>query len=81
MRLERWLYAVPLRFRSLFRRDTVEGLIKSHEERRFDHSARLWALLMLELWLKEWGAGTGSQDSGVRCRAIPDSRLRTSSFY
>src|SRR5205814_7665225 len=24
MRLERWLYAVPLRFGSLFRRDTVE---------------------------------------------------------
>lgn len=38
-----------------FRREAVEGLITAHEQRRFDHSARLWSLLMLELWLQEWG--------------------------
>jgi hypothetical protein len=39
-----------------FRREAVEELIKAHEARTFDHSARLWALLMLELWLQEWGS-------------------------
>jgi asparagine synthase (glutamine-hydrolysing) len=38
-----------------FRREAVENLVNEHEARTFDHSARLWALLMLELWLKEWG--------------------------
>jgi asparagine synthase (glutamine-hydrolysing) len=41
--------------RRWFRREAVEQLIVDHEERRFDHSARLWALVMLELWLQRWG--------------------------
>jgi asparagine synthase (glutamine-hydrolysing) len=41
--------------RRWFRREAVEQLIADHEERRFDHSARLWALVMLELWLQRWG--------------------------
>ncbi len=41
-----------------FRREAVEELMLAHDARRFDHSARLWSLLMLELWLKEWGAGS-----------------------
>jgi asparagine synthase (glutamine-hydrolysing) len=39
------------------RREAVESLIVAHEQRQFDHSARLWSLMMLELWLKQWGAG------------------------
>lgn len=43
--------------RRWFRRPAVEQLITDHEQRRFDHSARLWALVMLELWLQRWGQG------------------------
>ncbi|QDU26993.1 Asparagine synthetase [glutamine-hydrolyzing] 1 [Anatilimnocola aggregata] len=38
-----------------FRREAISELIEDHEQRRFDHSARIWSLLMLELWLREWG--------------------------
>ncbi|MEW4454902.1 asparagine synthase (glutamine-hydrolyzing) [Bremerella sp. JC817] len=40
--------------RGYFRRDTVEMLLKEHDQNQFDHSARLWALLVLELWHREW---------------------------
>ena len=33
-----------------FNRDFVERLIREHEERQFDHAARLWALLVFRLW-------------------------------
>lgn len=40
--------------RGYFRQDTVETLLREHDENQFDHSARLWALLVLELWHREW---------------------------
>ena len=33
-----------------FNREFVERLIKEHEERKFDHAARLWSLLVFRLW-------------------------------
>ena len=33
-----------------FNADFVERLIREHEERQFDHAARLWALLVFRLW-------------------------------
>ncbi|HUB26299.1 MAG TPA: asparagine synthase-related protein, partial [Tepidisphaeraceae bacterium] len=33
-----------------FNRPTVERMIADHQEKRVDHSQRLYALLMLELW-------------------------------
>jgi asparagine synthase (glutamine-hydrolysing) len=36
--------------RGWFRRAAVERLLAEHETGRADHGARLWALLMLELW-------------------------------
>lgn len=33
-----------------FNADFVERLIREHEESQFDHSARLWALLVFRLW-------------------------------
>ena len=40
--------------RGYFRRDAVETLLAEHDATRFDHAARLWALLILELWHREW---------------------------
>lgn len=40
--------------RGYFRRDSVANLLREHDEKQFDHSARLWALLVLELWHREW---------------------------
>ena len=35
---------------SHFNRKVVERLVAEHQEERVDHSQRLYALLMLELW-------------------------------
>ncbi|MFT5525152.1 MAG: asparagine synthase (glutamine-hydrolyzing) [Pirellulaceae bacterium] len=37
-----------------FRPDTIRNLIADHNSMRFDHSYRLWSLLMFELWLQKW---------------------------
>jgi asparagine synthase (glutamine-hydrolysing) len=39
--------------RGYFRREAVESLIREHQGGAADHSARLWALLQLELWHRE----------------------------
>ena len=40
--------------RGLFRPDAITQLWNEHQERQLDHSSRLWALLVLELWQREW---------------------------
>ena len=40
--------------RGLFRRDAVERLLADHAQGRADHGARLWSLVMLELWQREY---------------------------
>jgi asparagine synthase (glutamine-hydrolysing) len=52
--------------RGFFRAATVAELVRQHEAGEFDHAYRLWALLFLELWLREWcdspiQPGRGSQ--------------------
>jgi asparagine synthase (glutamine-hydrolysing) len=52
--------------RGFFRADAVAELIRQHEAREFDHAYRLWALLFLEMWLREWcdspiQSGTGNR--------------------
>ena len=37
-----------------FRREAIERLLAEHESRRFDHSYRLWSLLVLEWWHRQW---------------------------
>jgi asparagine synthase (glutamine-hydrolysing) len=38
--------------RGLFRPEAVRGIVAEHVEGRREHSFRLWALLMLELWFR-----------------------------
>jgi asparagine synthase (glutamine-hydrolysing) len=40
--------------RGYFRAEAVRRLWDDHQQGRFDHSARLWALLVLELWHRQW---------------------------
>jgi asparagine synthase (glutamine-hydrolysing) len=40
--------------RGYFRRDAIEQRLIEHGAGRADHSARLWSLLTLELWHRQW---------------------------
>jgi asparagine synthase (glutamine-hydrolysing) len=40
--------------RGLFRPEAIRALITEHTESRREHSFRLWALLMLELWFRRY---------------------------
>ena len=40
-----------------FRAEAVEGMIAQHERSERDHAYRLWALLMLELWMRRYLVG------------------------
>ncbi len=40
--------------REFFRPEAVERLFDDHVTGRADHSQRLWSLLVLELWQREW---------------------------
>jgi asparagine synthase (glutamine-hydrolysing) len=40
--------------RQFFRPESIASLWNAHESRHYDHSNRLWALIMLESWLREW---------------------------
>ncbi len=42
------------RQRGLFDPTAVDRLVEEHIAGRFDHAYRLWALLFLELWQREW---------------------------
>ena len=43
--------------RGYFRPEAVTQLLDDHQAGNFDHSHRLWALLVLELWHREWVDG------------------------
>jgi asparagine synthase (glutamine-hydrolysing) len=40
--------------RNYFRGDAVRQLLDEHQAGRANHGQRLWALLLLEVWAKEW---------------------------
>jgi len=42
------------RQRGFFRMAEVEALLATHDAGRRDYSARLWALMCFELWMRQW---------------------------
>lgn len=42
------------RLSAYFRREAIAEMVQSHEESRHNHGYRLWNLLILEKWLREW---------------------------
>ncbi len=51
------------RCHEFFRPETIQSLWDIHQERRYDHSNRLWSLVMLESWLCEWGGQPAKADA------------------
>ncbi len=39
--------------RGMFQPQAVQALLDEHDDGRFDHGQRIWALLILELWLRQ----------------------------
>jgi len=54
--LKDFIYEVLLDRRTLnrgyFKREGLERLLNDHLELRYDHSAKIWALLFLEMWFR-----------------------------
>ena len=54
--LKDYVYEILLDSRSLnrgyFKRKGIEGLLSDHLKLRYDHSAKIWALLFLEIWFR-----------------------------
>jgi asparagine synthase (glutamine-hydrolysing) len=44
--------------RGYFRRSAIEAMLAEHAAGGDDHSARLWSLLVLELWHRQWAERT-----------------------
>ena len=57
------LLAPRTRQRGIFRPSWVEWLVRTHEAGRRDCSARLWALLCFELWMRRWADRSPGADS------------------
>jgi asparagine synthase (glutamine-hydrolysing) len=51
------LLSPSARQRGVFRTAEVERLLLVHDAGRRDCSARLWALVCFELWMRQWGGG------------------------
>jgi asparagine synthase (glutamine-hydrolysing) len=58
------------RHREFFRPEAVQQLVRQHQSGAFDHSYRLWALLVLELWLRKWLTG---QEPRPPAAALPNA--------
>ena len=51
------LLGSPARQRGIFRTSEVDALLATHDAGRRDCSARLWALICFELWMRQWVDG------------------------
>jgi len=54
------------RQRGIFRLPEIELLLGAHDAGRRDYSARLWALICFELWMRQWVDGKPTPAGGVR---------------
>jgi asparagine synthase (glutamine-hydrolysing) len=63
------------RCHELLRPEAIRDLWDAHQTERYDHSARLWALVMLESWLRQWGSA--ATPVGPACRAGPGLEVRS----
>lgn len=43
--------------RGVFKREKLQALLDDHRARRADHGHRLWNLMVLELWLRQFADG------------------------
>ena len=54
--LKNYVYDVLLDRKALqrgyFRKEGIERLLKEHLSLRYDHSAKIWSLLFLEIWFR-----------------------------
>jgi asparagine synthase (glutamine-hydrolysing) len=55
------------RCHAMLRPEAIRALWDDHQAHRYDHSARLWSLVMLEAWLREWGGAEGRTSEVERC--------------
>ncbi|HEV2202103.1 MAG TPA: asparagine synthase (glutamine-hydrolyzing) [Bryobacteraceae bacterium] len=55
-----------VRASGLFSWDAVEGIVRSHVERRANFGYHLWGLLVLFLWMKRWQIEPPSPEPGKR---------------
>jgi asparagine synthase (glutamine-hydrolysing) len=53
--------------RGYFRPEVVRSIVDDHQSGRFDHSYRLWALLVFELWQREWIDQNGQPEAVTTC--------------
>jgi asparagine synthase (glutamine-hydrolysing) len=56
--------------RGIFERRAVESLWHEHAERRGEHADRLWTLVMLELWFRQFIDAGASRPSALSATAI-----------
>jgi asparagine synthase (glutamine-hydrolysing) len=53
---EELLLAPTAKCHAFLRPEAIKNLWDVHQQQRYDHSARLWTLVMLESWLRRWDA-------------------------
>src|SRR5262245_1226619 len=68
------LLAPTARCHAYFRPEAIHAMWDAHQTRQYDHSSRLWALVMLESWLREWG--TQRPAEGAAPAAVTDAQPR-----
>lgn len=64
------LLAPTARCHEFFRPEAIAELWDAHQSSRYDHSNRLWALVMLESWLREWASPPQVQGSESKIQSL-----------
>jgi asparagine synthase (glutamine-hydrolysing) len=69
------LLSETARCHAFLRPDAIKHLWDEHQARRYDHSARLWSLVMLEAWLREWLPASATPAASLASADSNSSRL------